>query len=409
MPGTVERRRLAVRVTKDALRHLRAGHPWVFADSITSTSHEGAPGDLAVVFDDQRRFQAIGLWDPASPIRIKVLHAGSPQTVDDAFWRARLVEALARREPLAASTGVARTTAYRCVHGENDRMPGIVLDRYESTYVMKLYSAAWVPHVDAIVGAIADTCAPDALVLRVSRNTSEHLPKGLSDGVALIGELPTEPVPFVEGGLSFEADVVRGQKTGHFLDQRDNRTRVGALASGARVLDVFSCSGGFAVHAAAGGATLVHAIDASPGAIAAAHRNMTRNTDRAAVASCRMETTCNDAFAAMEDLARARRRFDIVVIDPPSFAQQQANVGRAIVAYRRLTALGVRLVERGGTLVQASCSSRVTSDDFFAAVLDEATQHGARLTPFERTGHPIDHPIGFAQGAYLKALFARID
>jgi 23S rRNA (cytosine1962-C5)-methyltransferase len=400
-----ERRRLAVRVTKDALRQVRAGHPWVFADSITSVSDDGAPGDLAVVFDDQRRFAAIGLWDPGSPIRIKILHTGAPRPIDVAFWRERLAAALAVRAPLAARSD---TTGYRCVHGENDGLPALVLDRYASTYVVKLYSPVWVPHLDAVVTAIVEQCAPDAVVLRASRTARAALPARLTEGTALVGATPVEPVVFRELGLAFEADVVHGQKTGYFLDQRDNRALVGSCASGARVLDVFSCAGGFSVHAAAGGATLVHAIDTSAGAIAAVRRNLARNRGHPNVATCRVDTTCADAFTAMHDLACRGTRFEIVVIDPPSFAHRQASVGRALAGYRRLTALAVRLVEPGGLLVHASCSSRVTAADFVAAVLDEASRHRARLTLLECTGHPLDHPIGFAQGAYLKALVARV-
>jgi 23S rRNA (cytosine1962-C5)-methyltransferase len=404
--------RLAVRVTPDAVRRLRGGHPWVFDGSIVSVSKDGAPGDLAVVFDDDRRFVAIGLWDPASPIRLKVLHQGRPVSIDADWFRQRLTAALARRRPLVDSaTSTTPTTGYRVVHGENDGLPGLVLDRYGHVAVLKLYSAAWIPHLAELVPLLVEVVPSRSIVLRLARHLRAEgaapLPEGLEEGISLFGPAVVEPEPFREHGLHLEADVVRGQKTGYFLDQRDNRARVGELASGADVLDVFCCSGGFSVHAAAGGARRVHSIDASPFAIEAARRAMTLNSDRPEVAACRHETTMGEAFATMERLVAARTRFDIVVIDPPSFASTAVSVPRALTSYRRLTTLGLGLVAPGGLLVQASCSSRVTEADFARAVHGAAGEAGFDLDEVARTGHPIDHPIGFPEGAYLKAIFAR--
>ena len=153
-----------MRITPDALRRVRAGHPWVYDRSIVSVAREGAPGDLAVVFDDDRRFAAIGLWDPTSPIRLKVLHHGRPTTVDRAFWRERLTAAIARRTPIVER---GDTTGYRVVNGENDAMPGFILDRYDRTLVAKVYTAAWIPHLADIVAVVDELVHPDALVLVV--------------------------------------------------------------------------------------------------------------------------------------------------------------------------------------------------------------------------------------------------
>src|SRR6478735_4697631 len=175
-------RRLAVRVTPDALRQIRGGSPWLYDGSITSVSHEGSPGDLAVVFDDERRFVAIGLWDPASPIRVKLLHTGAPATIDSTWWRAKIADALDRRASLANDPS---TTAYRCVHGENDGLPGLVVDRYDSTIVVKLYSPAWFPHLKAVVDAIVDLLSPACVVLRLGRSVAGSNTFGLADGDTL--------------------------------------------------------------------------------------------------------------------------------------------------------------------------------------------------------------------------------
>lgn len=398
-------KRLALRVTPDALRQIRGGSPWLYDGSITSVSHEGAPGDLAVVFDDDRNFAAIGLWDPTSPIRVKVLHCGKPRQIDVTFWREQIGNALEKREALSAD---GETTAYRCVHGENDGLPGLIIDRYDRTLVIKIYTPAWFPHLPAVVDALESLLAPERVVLRFGRTVATTDTFGLSDGDTIVGEPPKGPIIFRERGLLMEADVVHGQKTGHFLDQRDNRALVRGMADGAAVLDVFSNTGGFSVAAAAGGASSVYMIDQSEPALEAAKRNLSHNRRLGEVRRCAVHTTAGDAFKVLADLQQRNERFDIVIVDPPTFASNQAAVPRALAAYTRLTHLALPLVKRGGTLIQASCSSRVSSDDFAAAVLNAADFAGAKVQEIRRTAHAVDHPIGFEHGAYLKAIFLAV-
>jgi 23S rRNA (cytosine1962-C5)-methyltransferase len=398
-------KRMAVRVTKDAHRHMRSRHPWIYDESLTSVSHRGEPGDLAVVFDDERNFAAIGMWDPDSPICIKLLHIGRPTPIDEAFWAARVATAMQDRRRLVDDP---ETNAYRIIHGENDEMPGIVVDVYDDVAVAKIYSRAWIPHLSALVPVLVDQLQPTSLILRLARSVEPQPEFGLIEGAPLHGPAPDEPVMFLENGLRFEAHPTTGQKTGHFLDQRDNRARVRDLADGRRVLDVFSCTGGFSVHAAAGGATEVHSVDLSLPAIEAAQRNMVHNAGNPAVAAAKHIGHHGDAFEVMSRMQREGEQFDLVIIDPPSFAQKQASVDGALNAYRGLTKLGLALTAPGGILVQASCSSRVTEDDFFDIVVSTAAAEGVELTEFNRTGHAVDHPIGFPQGAYLKAIYATV-
>jgi 23S rRNA (cytosine1962-C5)-methyltransferase len=393
-----------VRVSPDALRHIRAGHPWVFDDSITSVTDGGSPGDLAVVFDAHRKFAAIALFDPSSPMRLKILHAGTPARIDDSWWRAAFVRALRRRDAFTADPGADRL-GYRIVNGENDGLPGLIVDRYADVLVVKLYTQALFAHLRSVVVQLIDVTGCDAVVLRLARNVQRGETHGLTDGDVVAGALHEAPVVFVEAGLEFEADVRHGQKTGWFLDQRANRILVGSMTSGRDVLDVFAAGGGFSVHAAAGGARAVHSVDLSAPTLAAAVRNMARNRSLDAVRGCAHTAEVGDAFEVMAQLARGGRRFGVVVVDPPSFAQRQSNVDAAVRAYTRLTHLAVRLVEPGGTLVQASCSSRVTPDLFFETVEAAASAAGRPLSNMLRTGHDIDHPVGFKQGEYLKAGF----
>jgi len=413
-------RRLALRVTPEAQRALRRGHPWLFDRAIASQSAAGLPGDLAVIFDERRRFLAIGLYDPASPIRVRVLQHGAPATIDAAFFAGRLTAAADRRASLSAvGEGVRlvagptgeETTGYRLVHGEGDGLPGLVIDRYDRVLVVKLYSAAWLPHLRAVLAGLDGVAPADAVVLRLSR-AAQRQPAalhGLADGATLAGTVAANPVIFRENGLLFEADVLHGQKTGFFLDQRENRARVEGLAAGRETLNVFAYTGGFSLYAVRGGAPSVVSLDSSAPALAAAGRNFELNRDLPAVAAARHELLVEDAFSGLARLAQDGRRFDLVVVDPPAFAKQQSEIPAALHSYERLAALALGVLRPGGTLVMASCSSRVGAEDFFATVRRGAARANRVLHEFDHTGHPVDHPVGFAEGAYLKCLFAKAD
>lgn len=397
-------KRLALRVTSMAQHALRAGHPWVFDRSIVSAAAGGSTGDLAVIFDDHRRFMAIGLYDAASPLRVRVLQHGEPATIDGAWFAARLAAASRIRRSLPSQG----TTGYRVVHGENDGLPGLVLDRYDRTLVLKLYTLAWLPWLPQLVPAIQSTLNPARLILRLSREllARPDALNGLGDGAALIGDQPQEPIRFKENGLTFVADVILGQKTGFFLDQRDNRARVETLARDRKTLNVFAYSGGFSLYAARGGAPSVLSVDASAPALAAAEHNFALNLHLPPVAACRHSILAADAFEALAEFRRSGQRFDLVIVDPPAFAKREAEVDAARRAYARLTRLALDITSEGGILVMASCSSRVTADQFFATVTRAAAACGRPLRETGRTGHALDHPVGFPEGAYLKCLFA---
>lgn len=386
-----------------AERALRSGHPWLYDQAIRKQSHVGASGDLAVIFDRKGRFLAIGLYDPDSPIRVRVFQQGAAAPINAEWFAARLQAAAARRDPLPAQG----TTGYRLVHGENDGLPGLVIDRYAETLVLKLYTAAWLPHLRDVIAGLQSVQPHDQLVLRMSRKlVSLTEPYGLADGQILIGTAPSGPVIFEENGLRFGADVVQGHKTGFFFDQRENRAHVRSLSSGRSVLDVFAYSGGFSVYAAAGGAVSVLSVDASAPALETAAANFALNHDRAQISAAQHSVRAGDAFEQLQRLGAEGQRFDLIIVDPPSFAKSAAEVRGALAVYARLTRLALRVLSAGGVLVMSSCSSRVSPDDFFSEVLRAAAGVGRPLRELRRTGHALDHPIGFPEGEYLKCLFA---
>lgn len=409
---------LRLRVSATAETIIRGKHPWLFADSIRAQNREGQPGELAVIFDRKDEFLAVGLYDPESPIRVRILHSGKPRKLDEAWWKANLHQALARR----AAMFDAETTGCRLIHGENDNWPGLVVDRYDSTLVLKLYTVAWLPRWRDVASMLCVAQSPERLVLRLSRNIQERAGRefGVRDGMVMnwqpdVGALTESTwaessdgiVIFRESGLRFEAQVVSGQKTGFFLDQRENRRRVATFSEGRDVLNAFSFSGGFSLHAAYGGAKSVTDLDISAHALAGARRNFALNQNLETVARCRHETERGDAFAWLEQAGRTR--FDLVVIDPPSLAKREAERPGAIQAYGRLAASGMRLLRKDGLLVAASCSAHVSAEEFFDIVRRTARESGRRFVELERTGHPADHAATFREAQYLKCLYLRLE
>jgi 23S rRNA (cytosine1962-C5)-methyltransferase len=395
---------LRFHVTLEAERALRAGHPWVYAEALRKAPAGGAAGEFVALYDRRNRFLALGLYDPESPLRVRVLQRFKPAVIDAAWYAQRLHAALKLRRALLADP---HTTGFRLVHGENDGLPGVVVDRYDQTLVLKLYTAAWAPHLDALKEALIATYPAQRLVLRLSRAACvARVPAaGWTDGRVLAGAAGKAPVAFLERGLRFEADVVHGQKTGFFLDQRENRALLERFSRGRIVLDAFAYTGAFSVAAARGGAREVLSVDLSGQALVQAERHVHLNRG-ALPPRLSFRMLKGDAFEVLPQLATRRQRFSLVVLDPPAFAHSQAQVRPALAAYARLVRAGLGVLAPEGLLMIASCSGHVGADAFYTAVHRAARAAGRPLRELKRTSHGADHPIRFAEGAYLKALFA---
>jgi 23S rRNA (cytosine1962-C5)-methyltransferase len=403
-------RRIAVHLKPEAERAIRAGHPWIFEDSIIKQSHDGQAGDLAVVFDRKNRFLAIGLYDPHSSIRVRVLQYRNQAIIDEKWFGERLTKALNIRSELASD----RTNGFRLVHGENDGFPGLIVDRYDRNIVLKLYSAAWAQHLSMLVRLLLQHFSPERILLRLSRAVERVLETSqtVSDGQILHGPPLQGPIHFKENGLFFEVDPIQGHKTGFYLDQRDNRARVqeiiAELGGIDRLLDVFAYTGAFSIYSARAGAREVVSLDISQPALSTAQRSFRENGHIANIAKAKHSCIAGDAFEELRKLSQKKQRFDAVIVDPPAFANKKAQQRAAISAYSRLVNLTLKVLRPGGLLVMSSCSSQIHESQFYDCVIDSAEKAGRHLVEIARTGHPKDHPISFPQGAYLKCLFATV-
>ena len=394
---------LRLRVTATAESILRSGHPWLYDQSIRGQNRAGITGELAAVYDRNDRFLAIGLFDAESPLRLRVLHRGAPLKIDPSWWAENFRRAYRKREGLFD----ARTTGYRCLNGESDGWPGLVLDRYENLLVLKLYTAAWLSRLPELTSLFGRELPHQSLVLRLSRNIQKIAAGKFQarDGQLLAGRPFENPSSFLENGLRFEVDVIRGQKTGFFLDQRENRQNVESLAAGRRVLNAFSFSGGFSLYAARGGATSVVNLDVSAHALAAARRNWALNDSEKNVARCPQTMIQADVFEWLKN--PAARDFDLIIIDPPSLARREPERADAIRAYHRLAGEGIKRLAPDGILVAASCSAHVSADEFFGAVRDAAAQAKGNFVELKTTRQPADHPAAFAEADYLKCIYLK--
>ena len=393
-------KRLAVKLSVIGERSVHSGHPWIFSESIEKVNFEGASGDIAIIFSHTKnKVIGVGLYDPDSPIRIKMLHSGGGTSIDSDFFSEKIHTAYARRIDLLET----HTNSYRLLFGENDGFPGFIADVYDRVLVVKLYSEIWLPYLDEILKVLIQVSDCNCSIIRLSRKLQTSDKCSFNDGDTLFGELTNEVVEFVEHGVHFSANVIKGHKTGYFLDHRANRKLVGDLSEGKEVLDVFSYAGGFSVHALAKGAKEVTSLDISKQALEMAFYNGKLNEYKGL-----HKTIAGDAFEEMNKLIKAKKKFDIVVIDPPSFAKNLKEIEVAKKKYKQLTKLGEQLCRKGGMLVLASCSSRISSETFFEINKVALTNQLRKFSLLLTTGHDIDHPISFPEGVYLKCGYYKL-
>jgi 23S rRNA (cytosine1962-C5)-methyltransferase len=388
----------ALVLNKGRERSLKRRHPWVFSGAVQRASGEPKSGEAVELRDAAGNPLAVAAFSPQSQIRARVWSFDPKELVDAAFFRTRIGRALALREALPASR---HTNALRLIHGESDGLPGLIVDRYADVLVAQFLAAGVERWRETILDLLAELTACAAIFER--SDAEVRALEGLQPRVGFFrGNRNASRCPIVEYGLNFRVDVEQGQKTGFFLDQRENRQRVRSLAAGRAVLDGFSYTGGFSIAALAGGASRVSAIESSAPALDVARENLAANP----LDPAKLQFMQADVFSELRALRDRGARFDMVVLDPPKFAPTAAQARNAARAYKDINLLALKLLAPGGLLATFSCSGGVSPELFQSIVAGAALDAGADAKIIERFGAAADHPVAleFPEGEYLKGL-----
>jgi 23S rRNA (cytosine1962-C5)-methyltransferase len=380
-------------------------HPWVFSGAVQSIDGDIRDGGVTPVHAADGRFLAIGYLNRKSQIVLRLVSWQPNLAIDADFWRDRLMRSISRRLRLL-ETGVD-TDAYRLVHAESDGLPGLIVDRYGDWLVMQILTLG----MDRLRNQLADCLAdllPDVRGIYERSDVEVRRKEGLMLATGkLLGDAPPDEVVITENGLRFAVDLKGGQKTGFYLDQRENREHLECYARGADVLNCFAYTGAFGIYAARGGARQVTSVEALPAAAAVA----TRNRELNGLGNSEPEWVVGDVFQQLRHYRDAARQFDLIVLDPPKFASSKSGVERAARAYKDINWLAMRLLRPGGHLFTFSCSGSVSTDLFqkilFAAALD--SEREVQIIGWMAQGG--DHPVSltFPEAAYLKGVICRVD
>ena len=377
-------------------------HPWVLDSAVLRV--DGAPADGAVVdlATHDGQFVGRGLWNSTSRLRVRLYAFDAATKLDDSLWQARIEAAVGLRRTLGLDDPAG---AARLVNSEGDDLSGLIVDRYGDYLAVQVTALAMASRLDTICDTLQTLVAPRGILLRGAERGLAKL-EGLHLADRLVrGSAPAGPIFVHEHGLRFGIDLAEGQKTGYYLDQRDNRHAAGRYAQGRRVLDMFCYSGGFSVACAvAGRAASVLAVDSSAKATTLAKANADLN----GAANVAVETA--DAFEKLDALLAAGERFGMVVLDPPKFARSRASLDDALRAYHRINRAALGLLEPGGILVTCSCSGSVSREDFLQMLAGVAQRGRRPIQLLECRGAAPDHPVSASclEGEYLKCVIARV-
>ncbi|MWV53749.1 class I SAM-dependent rRNA methyltransferase [Chlorobium phaeovibrioides] len=374
-------------------RRIQKGHLWVFSNELETVPHDIAAGETVQLHTHDRKLIGAGFFNPNSLISFRLLTKGE-ELPDREFFRKKLQEALTLRQKVYQ---LDDTNAWRLVHGESDGMPGLIIDRFGKGIVIQAFSAGMDLHLPMISELLQELLEPEVIVVRNESALREL--EGLPLNKAVIHGTKTQARQTIhDAGISFEVDLFAGQKTGFFLDQRENRRIIRKFSKGARVLDVFTNDGGFGLNALAAGAGSAILVDASEDALKRAEHNAKLN------GYDNFSLIADDAFNILQQMIDAKESFDLVILDPPSFTKSRKNVPGALKAYRKLNQMGLQLVKKGGFLATASCSHHVAEEDFLQSIHQASLLANCQLRMIYRNSQPFDHPVllSMPETAYLK-------
>ncbi len=373
------------------------GHLWIYAGYVESVSGKPVAGDVVDVLAPNGRFFARGLYNPASKIRVRIL-SFEDEPITEQFWKNRLAQAVRLRQKI-----VTGTNAYRLVYGEADRLPGLVVDRYDDVLVMQTLSAGMDRRKDLLADLLCQESGATRVYLR--NDAKSRVLEGLPVERGFLRGRGATTIEVQEGTARFLVDIERGQKTGWFCDQRENRLVAARFAAGAEVLEVFAHTGAFGIHAALAGAKSVEGLDVSEEALVLARSHAALN---------KVEDRClyrmADAFDEMRKLERSGRRYDLVLLDPPAFARSKQAVPRALAGYKDVNLLGMKLTKPEGFLVTSSCSHHVTEQELWTGIRLAARDAKRQIRLLEQRGQASDHPIlaTMPETRYLKCFILQV-
>jgi 23S rRNA (cytosine1962-C5)-methyltransferase len=387
---------------------VRRRHPWIFAGSVATLKGRARSGDTVIVEDEHGTTLGRAAWSPESKIRARMWTFDPNETVDHAFFKRRIAQAIARRTRWSVMRGEQPEPAgERLIHGEADGLPGVIADRYGDTVVLQLTSAGADAWRDAIAAGLVQAVGCSRIYERSDSDVRKleglELVTGWLSGKGLDDTPPVTRAQIDEHGVRFGVDVVGGHKTGFYLDQRDNRLLLRALAEGRRVLNCFCYTGGFSLQALAGGAASVISIDSSGPALEQAKANLAMNPQ---LDASRTEWRDADVFQALREYHKVGQQFDLIVLDPPKFAPSAAHADQAARAYKDINLFGFKLLAPGGLLMTYSCSGGVGLELFQKIVASAAADAGRDARILRRLTASTDHPVGLGapEGEYLKGL-----
>ena len=388
-----------VRLKAGREKSVRHRHPWVYSGAIERIDGSPAPGDIVDVTDSRGALLGRGYCNPQSRITVRMLTWDDTQ-IDDALWHARVLASVRRRDAILAD---GQTNACRLVHAEADFLPGLVVDRYADVIVAQFLTAGVERVRNVVLDAIVSAATPAGVFER--SDTSSRVREGLEAASGVIHGAVPPAVEMLENGLRFHVNVESGQKTGFYLDQRDNRAAVADHAKDARVLDAFSHTGGFGIYCARAGASAVTMLDSSAASLALARENLERNPHAGAA-----EFVHADVFEYLRSLRDTGTRFDLIELDPPRFASNRHQLDTALRAYKDINRVALEVLAPGGVLATFSCSQAVDAASFAMAVAWAGLDARREIQIIRRLGQGPDHPVlaSFPESEYLKGVICRV-
>lgn len=396
--------RFSIEIRRGRERSLLRRHPWIFANSISTIRGNPQPGDTVDVFDHTGQWLARAAFSPSSQIRARVWTWEPNTAIDSTFFLHAINQSISDRQRMIKGEV---STAYREVYAESDGIPGLIVDRYNDTRVVQFLTVGVERWRDSIVQVLSER--GDCLAIFERSDVSVRELEGLEPRTGLLwGDLPDMPLQIIENRMRYEVDMLKGHKTGFYLDQRENRqTFLSRLPPGASVLDCFCYTGAFSMLALRAGAKEVRSIDSSDDALTLAERNILLNCGTLE----NWEPVPDDVFRALRKLRDRDQHFDVIVLDPPKFAATPAHVQRASRGYKDINLLAFKLLHPGGMLFTFSCSGGVGVELFQKIVADAALDAGRQASVIQSLGQPEDHPVAlnFPESRYLKGLICRVE